>query len=1436
MQRVLYFNPNGAILSVFCVRQPAIFIPEPANLISCTIPRHCLKIKTMKKGLLLLSFFICCVFNLRAGDKPIGSLSGTYLVGNSQPTYKKLTDVASILNNTGFTVVGNVVFELDSDYDGTTGETFPITFNQFNVSGGNWTVTIRPKAGVGMRTTSGNPGTPSLITLNGTDRIIFDGRAGGTGGINWLIRNTATTNAGAAVLLQNDAQNNILTYLQLEGQTVNAGIVYLGSTTGVQGNDNNTISYCRIRDRTDLPTPTRPTAGIFSFNCPATSGTSIHDNNLFNIYTTIGSSYGIYLASGTTAASVVHNSIYQARTLTTSVSQSYFYGIYIAEQEITQVVVNDNFIGGSAPECGGEPLTISSPGSNFCSLTGIYMGPSTAGGGVNVCNNNTIRNIAITAASPGNFIIPVFDGIRVEGSRLDVTNNTIGSTEAHDDIKITINGGGYFTSRMIYITAPTGGAITGNKIGGITIDGGTTTNGNDFACIYVYYNSNGTTQPLAVNNNVIGSATITDNIRSVSASLPLSFLGIGVTTPVNVPGECKNNTVAGIALNYTGTIVPAIRGIQWNNAAVTIDSNLVSDISSAALGLSTASGTLQEPLFKFHGILCLRAKAIVSNNTVRGLRLTNTTPVNTAGIQNTNICGIAMMDNDTTIINNNKVYDLTSANNLGSSAATLVAGMDISFLGSQVETIYNNLISLDNGANTNNCEIRGIRIRPSATGEPAVKLYHNTIYAGGNNGTASNTATSYLVSRSINYTTDAGTPAPLLRNNLLVNGRTGGSGGHYIFRNTISTPTAGWTTTTSDSNVLVTADVTKIGRWGSSDLDSTQWKTTGGDAHSWFYTVSQIAPADLFADPAAGDLGIKAASRRYVTGKGTGSTGIITDYAGETRSTTAPTIGAYEYFVVPNAAPVITSHGGNAAVTLPVPENTTAVTTVTATDANAGTTLVYSLAGGEDAAKFTINSSTGELSFITAPDFEQPGDATGDNVYIVTVEVSDGESTATQRFKIRIIDANDHAPVITSYSGNTGVNLQVPENTMTVIATVTATDADKNATITYSLVNEEDAARFTVNSPAGELKFITPPDFERPGDTNGDNVYIVTVKASDGDSSATQRFKIRVTNENDNTPVITSHNGDAMVAVQVAEGTIIVDTVSAADGDSPAITYSIVNENDGAVFSVSSAGVLSFITAPDYEHPGDSNHDNVYLVTVKASDGILSAVQQFSISVTDLNDNFPTATMTVRIPENTVEVTPLEGTDDDAGSTVTFTMVDNEDGSLFWLNPATGSLEFKTAPDFEQPYDADHDNTYLVSVKMIAGEMITILRFKVKVTDADESGGTGRMTGRNSTEPEVQSTVVLQMETAAEPGRGIKAYPNPVTGKRFTLRMESIAAGKYTLDLYTTTGQLVCRQQLNHTGKSVIYPIQLPANLTRGMYIMKLTGADTAYTERLIVD
>jgi Ca2+-binding RTX toxin-like protein len=86
-----------------------------------------------------------------------------------------------------------------------------------------------------------------------------------------------------------------------------------------------------------------------------------------------------------------------------------------------------------------------------------------------------------------------------------------------------------------------------------------------------------------------------------------------------------------------------------------------------------------------------------------------------------------------------------------------------------------------------------------------------------------------------------------------------------------------------------------------------------------------------------------------------------------------------------------------------VAENTQPIMTVTATDVDAGSTFTYSIVGGDDAGKFTINATTGALSFTSGRDYEAPTDANHDNVYDVTVQVSDGAGgIATQAIAVAV--------------------------------------------------------------------------------------------------------------------------------------------------------------------------------------------------------------------------------------------------------------------------------------------------------------------------------------------------------------------------------------------------------------------------------------------------
>ncbi|MBL8452003.1 MAG: cadherin repeat domain-containing protein, partial [Zoogloea sp.] len=123
------------------------------------------------------------------------------------------------------------------------------------------------------------------------------------------------------------------------------------------------------------------------------------------------------------------------------------------------------------------------------------------------------------------------------------------------------------------------------------------------------------------------------------------------------------------------------------------------------------------------------------------------------------------------------------------------------------------------------------------------------------------------------------------------------------------------------------------------------------------------------------------------------------------------TVSLRPYLIISYTAPVaptITSNGAGANASINVAENTTAVTTVTATDVDSTTAeLSYSIVGGADSGKFSINATTGALRFVTAPNYEAPTDTGTNNVYDVIVQVSDGFLSDTQAIAVSVTPVND---------------------------------------------------------------------------------------------------------------------------------------------------------------------------------------------------------------------------------------------------------------------------------------------------------------------------------------------------------------------------------------------------------------------------------------------
>ncbi|TRX70924.1 Ig-like domain-containing protein [Carboxylicivirga sp. M1479] len=248
---------------------------------------------------------------------------------------------------------------------------------------------------------------------------------------------------------------------------------------------------------------------------------------------------------------------------------------------------------------------------------------------------------------------------------------------------------------------------------------------------------------------------------------------------------------------------------------------------------------------------------------------------------------------------------------------------------------------------------------------------------------------------------------------------------------------------------------------------------------------------------------------------------------------------------------------------------------------------------------WTANNS-GEVTYSPLLDFN------GVTSIQYTISDTDAFVSNSATIAVQVVPQND-APVavvdaITVLEGGTSTtlvstNISVLDND---------TDVENN---TLNAILEEDVKN-------GDLTLNTNGTFSYTHNGSETTSDSFTYKANDGSiNSDIVTVSITVTPQND-PPVIIANN------VSIAEGTISVQTVSATDpDDGDTKTYSISGD-DAALFSiVPGTGVLTFITAPDFESPMDAGTNNIYdlIVQVEDADGLKDS-QAITVTVKNVID------------------------------------------------------------------------------------------------------------------------------------------------------------------------------------------------------------------------
>jgi len=715
----------------------------------------------------------------------------------------------------------------------------------------------------------------SLITLNGADNVILDGRVHTTNGsLTGTTRDLTITNSGGddltaayTIILASNAQHNTIEYCTIKGSGTSSGkgtIAFTTSSSDENGNGLNTISNNLITSA-----DTRPYNSIYSgggSGVPNT-GNIISNNEFADFMMPASISAGIYLNGvANTAWTISGNSFYESAFFTTTAANSF---CVIQITGGTGYTITGNYIGGSSALCGGSPWV--KTGSN-----NVFIGIAltlTAGEPASEVQGNIIQNFDWSNSGTG-----AWTGINIATGNVNNTGNTIGANDGT-------------TESIIYTAGVTGGGLNGfsiqspgtinmqnNTIGSITTDNTASTPGA--TNIYGVNTSGLVTGTVTFNNNIINNITAS----SPSTGAAQSINGIIYNANGNI--TISGNTIANLnnATTNTGTVGYLV-AIKVVNGTYAITNNIIHDLTIANANTSTPVSNSLSGIMLYGNTAGINGNTnvrTVTGNTIYNLY--NTYP-SFAGY----ICGIIFYGvTNGNVIDHNFIYNLGVTGTTGTTLATTAKVYGIRATGYGGSTTYsNNIIAL--GGNTATT-IHGIN--ESVTATVNNNFYFNTVYIGGS-------LASGVVNKSYCLNSTAATNARNFRNNIFVNARSTTSGVdslHYA----VCLAVTGGTLTLDNNDYYVSGTGGVLGNYGggptaisSFNLSTlAAWQNASGTPAGPGQDANSLAINPTFAT-AGGTLAIDYKPSPTVALPGIAGTGVTTDYLGFTRPDT-PKMGAFE--------------------------------------------------------------------------------------------------------------------------------------------------------------------------------------------------------------------------------------------------------------------------------------------------------------------------------------------------------------------------------------------------------------------------------------------------------------------------------------------------------------------------------------------------------------
>lgn len=593
-----------------------------------------------------------------------------------------------------------------------------------------------------------------LVTLSGVNNLVIDGRVGDTGRyLRFECVNKLTDLEMSAMQVDGNNSNLELTHLEFASNNTKTKGLWPGTLTctGKFKNtriNNSLFTYIASQNVTAPDGSPKVLPAVAIYLSGDMDSVIIQDNDISNFLLN-----GILMSNNNLANGrlrIEGNHFYYNAPVYNTLSP-----VVIDAGSFHAMKVINNYIGGSAPYCGGAKWTITTSSARDREETGYYF----TGMHLYGADSLSVQGNVFAGVQTPLYTSSYFKALNAGGTYVNIGNekpNIIGSLNGDTSIYGGTNGG-------ITVTSDNG-LVQNNIMSGVY------TNGEMYAI-----KASGKNEIIDA-NQVIGLKGINGNIFDISVTN-------GAIVTANLIKDCTFENTKGSAY---GT---AIRTSQNNMTRLPPTALIVerNSISNLQCNTATASNVA------FMGIYATYAAATIRNNQI--------------------------------------------SMHTGSAGSIVVTGLN-------VYTTY------------------------TRTDKTSNRIFYNSIYLSGK---SQNTENSYGI-----YLDDVNIQQQL-RNNIVYNNRSGGTGNHLA----IGTKTA--FAANADNNLYITSTANVVNKYKTNDAGTIeQWRSlTATDAASYATTTAVVPVDSLFRNATIGDLDINTSSTMswLVNGKGMPIEGIYNDHS-----------------------------------------------------------------------------------------------------------------------------------------------------------------------------------------------------------------------------------------------------------------------------------------------------------------------------------------------------------------------------------------------------------------------------------------------------------------------------------------------------------------------------------------------------------------------------